>query len=130
MGQGAQIGGLIGLSSITHNAKNIALTGIWLKRLGFTVKAAAALGSIIGFTAWAKHVKSEAIEFIPFQISKAREAGDEQTARELEELFAEIADTTGWANIIEETPGLGVIKAALDKTRVGAAIIEAQKKRA
>jgi len=129
VGQTTSAGGLMGLSSIAKNAKNTALTGVWLKRLGFTTKAAVALGSLIGLTAWGKHVKSEAIEFLPFQISMAREAGDEAGARELEELHAEIADPTGWANIIEEIPGLGVIKAAIDKTRVGTKIIEAQKRR-
>ena len=129
LGQGQQTGGLVGMSSIAHNAKTTALTGTWLKKAGFTVKAAATLGGIIGLVAWGKHVKSEAIEFLPFQITKAREAGDEAGALELEQLHAEIADPTGWANIIEEVPGLGVIKAAIDKTRVGTAIIKAQKKR-
>jgi len=130
LGRGPQIGGLLGIQSSAINAKNTALTGTWLKRLGFTTKAAVAIGSLIGLTAWGKHVKSEAIEFLPYQISMAREAGDEETARELEQLHAEIADPTGWANIIEEIPGLGVIKAAIDKTRVGKEIIEAQKRRA
>ena len=120
-------GGLIG-STVT-NAKTVALTGSWLKKAGFTIKAASALGALIGLVAWGKHVKSEAIEFLPYQIAEAKKYGDEASAKELEQLFYEIRDPTGWANIIEEIPGLGVIKAALDKMEAGAATIEAISKR-
>lgn len=130
VGQLAEATRFTGIAGQAINAKTIALTGTWLRRLGFTAKAAVSLGGLIGLTAWGKHVKSEAIEFLPYQIQLAREAGDEATAQELEQLFYEIANPTGWANIMEEVPGLGVIKAAMDKTRVGMAIIEAQKRRA
>lgn len=129
IGQAGQSGGLIGFEAIANNAKTAAKTGLWVKRAGFTGRASVAVGSLIGLTAWGKHVKSEAIEFLPFQISKAREAGDEATAQELTELFFEIKDPTGWANLIEEVPGLGVIKAALDKSRVGGEVIRAQERR-
>jgi len=106
------------------NPKSQMQLGNMISNMGWKGKAAALIAGTIGYVAWGKHAKGEAVEFMPYQMSKALERGDFESYNNLRDLFKEIENPTGWANFLEEFPGINVIVGSINKVRTARATID------
>lgn len=106
------------------NPKSQMQLGNIIKKAGWGVAATLLITKMIEHVAWGKHVKAEAIEYLPYQMSKALESGDLESYETLRTLFKEIENPTGWANLLEEFPFTTVVRASINKIRTASATID------